>query len=407
MGDFPNRQDLFRVARDEILSINAKLTKEAVEREGSDANVLVNAGVACAEEVIGRLIDVVCGQYLDSAEDEKLDRLVFDRYGIRRNSAAPAFGTVSFRTAAVTVSSFTIPENTVVQTADGKQYITTLATTFPSASTGPVFVLIRSVLAGSGQQAAVNTITSIVSSIPSSPTDLTVNNDLATAGAADKESNDQLRDRARRFFTSARRGTLGAIEARALAFPGVVKATAIEVLDALGRPGRLVQLIIADTFTEALAQLGLTDPTYQAQSQTLATQVFQSLSDTRAGGIFVQVIVGEVILLPVLLQLTFTTTAAPDVTALRARARIVNYINELAPGETFDREAAINALAAESGLIITGDEIAIPAGNVSPQPVQILRTALSLVNATAVQTSQPVALTTNPDSYILSGQTSF
>jgi hypothetical protein len=384
--------------------LNANLTKEAVEREGTDVNILINAAVACAEECIGQLIGVTCGQFLTSSERDILSRLIFDRYSLIKNPAAPALGTVVFRTATTTIGSFSIPENTVVQTSDGRQYITTLATSFPASSTGPVFVPIRSVLAGANQQAAIGTITSIVSQIPSSPLDLTCSNELATAGASDEESDPQARERARRFWVSARKGTLGAIETQALSVPGVVSATAIEVLDALGRPGRLVQLIITDTFTEALATLGLTDPTYEAQSQTLATQVFQQLADTRAGGIFVQVIVGQIVILPILLQLTFTTTAEPDVTALRARARVVNFVNELAPGESFDPEKAVIALSAEAGLLITGNEIAIPAGIVVPQAVQVLRTTLSTVNAVAVQTSQPVALTTNPDQFIISGQ---
>ncbi len=401
MPDFPTRQDLFRAARDELLRLNGQITRDTVERDGSDANILANLSVAVGDEVIGSLIDVCAGVFLDSARGIVLDRLVFDRYGLVRKPASPSLGTVNFTTTAPNPAGFTIPVGTTVATPTGVEFLTTVATSFPVTDVGPVFVPVRSVLAGADQQASIGTITSIITPIPGQPTDLVVTNTVATAGADDAETDESLRDRARRFFTTAQRGTIGALEAAALAFPGVNKASVIEVLDALGRPSRFVQLIIADRFTDALANLGATDPTYDAQSQQLATQVFLSLDEFRAAGVFVQVIVGQMILQSVQLQLTFSAGVDADVVALNARAGMVNYINTLSPGQAFVPATAIDeALSSITGLIITGDEILTPAGTIVPQATQILRTSLSLVTAVAVQTSQPIALTTNPDAFI-------
>jgi hypothetical protein len=401
MADFPSRQDLFRVARDELLRLNGQITRETVERDGSDANILANLGVAVGDEVIGQLIDLCAGAFLDSSRGEKLDRLVFDRYSIVRKAASPSQGTVTFFTIVPNPAGFTIPIGTTVSTPDGIQFLTTVTTSFPPASTGPVFVPVRSVLAGSDQQATIGSITSIVSTLAGQPADLAVTNTVATAGADDAEQDDALRDRARRFFVTAQRGTIGALEAAGLAFPGVNNASAIEVLDALGRPSRFVQLVISDRFTDALANLGVGNPTYDTQSQQLATQVFLSLNEFRAAGVFVQVIVGQIILQSVQLQLTFAAGIDADVAALQARAGMVNYINTLSPGQSFVPATAITeALSSITGLIITGDEILTPAGTVVPKATQILRTSLSLVTAVAVQTSQPIALTTNPDAYI-------
>lgn len=380
--------------------LSAQLTRDAVERDGSDVNLLINAGVAMAEECIGQLQYVEAGLFLGSADEDQLPKLAFDTYGIVKKPAAPALGTAVFRTLAANPSTFTIPANTVLQTGDGTQYLTLIATSFAAGSTGPLFVPIRSQLAGADQQAKIGTITNIVTGIAGAPSDLQVTNELATAGAADEESPKELTDRCRRFFLSVRKGTTGAIEAQALGVPGVVRATAIEALDTSGRAARIVQLVVSDAFTDALAALNLTDPTYQTQSQTLAQQVFAALSDVRAGGIFVHVIVGQVVLLPITLSLTFAAGVPTDTTALAARARIVNFVNELSPGVAFDRTKALEALRAVNGLIITGNEIANPAGNVVPRSVQVLRTSLGLVNATAVQTDQPVALTTNPDQFL-------
>lgn len=405
--DFTSRQELFRVARDLVLLLEGRITRDSIERPGSDANILVNTGVAAGEEVVGQLIDVCAGQFLDSAEGDRLDRYVFDRYGLTRKEAASSLGTAVFSTSVATAVAFTIPQNTILSTAAGLQFITTLDTSFPAASTGPVFVPIRSVLSGADQQAAIGEITSIIGAIAGAPADLTVTNTVATAGAADAEGDESLRDRARRFFTTARRGTLGALEAGALAVPGVTSATAIESIDSLGRPSRFLQLVVTDRFTEALAELGTEDPSYDAQSQQLALQVFNALSDVRAGGVFVQVIVAQVILQQVVLQLTFTAGVDADVVALQARAVVVNLINQLAPGAQFDPAVAVEALRSVTGLIITGNEIASPVGPIVPNTAQVLRTTLALVTAGAVQGGQPIALTTNPDAFISGGATVF
>ena len=405
--DFPTRQDLFRAARDEVLRLNGQLSRAAVERPGSDANIIINAAVAAAEEVVGSLIDLCSGQFLDSASGEALDRLVFDRYGLVRKQAASALGTVEFTTVVNNPVSFTIPAGTSLSTADGIQFVTTLDTSFAAGSTGPIYVPVRSVLAGADQQAAIGTITSIVSAIGGAPDDLAANNTVATAGADDEEEDSSLRDRGRRFFSSAQRGTIGAIESAALSTPGVNRASAVEVLDSSGRPGRFVQLIVSDRFTDALATLSTSDPSFDAQSQQLAQQVFLNLGEFRPAGTFIQVIVAQVVLQSVQLQLTFNAGVSADAIALQARVVIVNFINELQPGQDFVPADAIDELRNVSGLIITGNEIQSPVGIVSPNPTQVIRATLSIVTAGAVQSSQPVALTTNPDAFIAGNVTTF
>lgn len=408
MADFASRADFFRIARDELLRLNGQITRATVERPGSDANILANLAVACADEVMGQLISVCAGNFLSSARGAALERLVFDRYGLVKKAAANALGTVTFSTTTANPAAFTIPVGTTVSTSDGIEFLTTVATSFPVSATGPVFVQIRSILAGADQQAAIGTITSIVSTITGQPTDLVVTNTVATAGADDAESDDSLRDRARRFFTTVQRGTIGALEAAALAFPGVNRASAIEVLDTLGRPSRFVQLVISDRFSDSLAVLNVTSSTFNTQSQALATQVFLRLSNVRGAGMFVHVIVGNVVLQSVQLQLTFAAGVNADIIALTARAAMVNYINSLSPGTSFVPATAITeALSSITGLIITGDEIVTPAGTVVPKSTQVLRSLLSLVTATVVQTSQPVALTTDPDAFLAGATTTF
>ena len=403
--DLPGFQELFRVGRDEILVRQRLLTAAAVEREGSDANIDVAAAAACADEVMSQLAQVAASVFLDSASGAALDRLVFDRYGLLRKPASAAMTSVQFRLPAPNPAAFQIPVGTLLQTADGVQFVTTVAELFPFNSAGPVTVAVRSTLAGAEQQVGPNVITNLISSIPNAPSSLalTVTNPFASAGADNEESDDSLRDRARRFFLTARRGTLAAIEAAALGVPGVRTAKALEVLDGLGRPARFVALVITDAYTDALADLSVTVPTYAAQSQVLTTAVFNALDDVRAAGMYVQVMVAKMVLQPVQLRLSFLAGANVDFVAIQARAAIVNYTNSLAPGQTWVRDDAQTALRSVAGLFYTGEEIDSPAGDVVCKPLQAIRTSLALVSAVSAQSDKTLLVTTNPDAFLLAG----
>lgn len=400
----PTFRDLFRIARDEVLVRNAQLSREAVEREGADANAIVATGAAMADEVLMQLGDGLAGLFLDSAERDALDRLVFDRYGLVRLPAANALVSVQFTTTAANPAAFTIPTQTLLSTEDGVQFVTTGPAVFPVASTGPILVTARSVLAGADQQVRKNTIQTIVAPVTGAPSDLAVNNPLASAGAADEETDASLRSRARNFFVNVRAGTMRAIEQGALAVAGVKKAKAFEALDSVGRQSRVVLLMITDAYTELLAEMDVSPVNYQAQSQQLAVSVFNGLSDVRAAGIYVHIQVAQVVLLSVRLSLQFRAGSNVDDVAMRARAAVVTAINATAPGTTVALASLRTALRGVAGLAYSGDEIVSPAGNVVPKALQAVRTQLALVTATAAQDGQAISATTNPDAYIVEAE---
>jgi hypothetical protein len=398
--DLPTFSDLFRAARDQILSINPKISRDAVERDGADANIIIAGASAAADQVVGQLTDLAASLFLDSAVGSSLDRLVFDRYGLLRKPASPSAGSVQFKTATPSATTFTIPSGTLLQTSDGIQFITTADGIFVAGTVGPLTVAVRSVLAGANQSAKRNAISSILSAFPSQPTNISVTNQLATAGASDAETDDSLRDRARRFFTTARRGTLAALEEAALGVAGVQKATAFEAIDASGRPARLVELVVADSFTEQFVDYTTVPPAFQAQSQLLASNVFDSLTDVRPAGTFVQVTVANVIIQAFQLALTFIAGADVNATALAARAAVVNYVNTLPPGAKFVAANLLSQLKLVTGLQFTGNELVSPPGDVAVLPLQVLRTTLGLVAAVAAQGNQPIITGTNPDAFI-------
>jgi len=107
--DFPNFQTLFQIARNEALARNSSMTRDAIEREGSDANIMIAAAVAAADQVVGQQVVNIAGQFLDSALGDALDKLLFDRYGLTRKVAAASVGTVMFTTTVAAPTAFLVP----------------------------------------------------------------------------------------------------------------------------------------------------------------------------------------------------------------------------------------------------------------------------------------------------------
>lgn len=391
---------MFRVARDELLARNSRLRRDAAERDGSDVNIILNTMAGVADEVVLHLTRMCAGQFLDSASGQYLRRLVFDRYGMSAKGASASVGTVQFSTTVLTTVQFGIPAGTKLQTQDGRQFTTTSDATFPASSLGPVSVAVRSLNAGLSQQAKAGTITSILSTVVGAPSTFRVNNPLATSGGADAEEDDDLVARAKAFWSTAQKGTLSAVREAALAVSGVKRATSFEGLDTLGRPNKHVQLVISDSFTDALVSHDVVPAAYATQSQMLADLVFQSLDDVRPAGTFVDVVVAQVVLQSVQLSLSFNTSANVDTTALAARAAVVNYVNGLSPGTALTVDGILTVLRSIQGLVVTGSEVVSPAGTITPERLQVFRTLLNMVSTVSTNPNRAIQSSLNPDSLV-------
>lgn len=378
-GDFPTFPQLFRIARDEVLLRSNALTRDIVDRAGTDANALTAASAITGDACIGQLIQTQAATYLSSAQGKKLDRLVFDRYGILRKPATPALGEVEFRTPTAVVTGFTIPTNTKLQTADGTEFVTTVAATFPSGSAGPITVPVSSTLAGLDQHARPNTITSIPSAIPGAPLSLTVTNPLATVGAGTEETDPELRARAQRYYATAQRGTLRAIERGALETPGVRTATAYEATNEYLDPARWVQVVVADQFAEQFVKASDTTPAYETQAATLAVNVGQTLQEFRAAGIYVLVVVGVVRLVGITLSIRIRAGWDHDTVAAQCRAMAQDYVNSLAAGANLVIEDLETALSRVVGLEPLGGTVISPTTDLVAAATEVFRTSESLI----------------------------
>lgn len=387
--DFPTQAELRRVARDELLTSNSQITSEAADLPGTDVYAFLAAAAAVGDEMSAQLARLQAALLVSSAKGTDLDRLVLDRYGVKRKAAAPAVGTVTIKMPAVAPSSFSIPSNTTFTTDDGIGFISTAEVVFPAATTTSPAIPVRATLAGLATQARAGSITQLTGIVPGVQPESTVTNAAATAGAADAEKDDSLRGRALAFFLTARRGTVTAIQQGALGVAGVETANAIEVIDALGRPASSVQLIITDQFTEGLLELDAVPPAYQTQSAQFAVTVFDGLLDSRAAGIAVDVFVAKVVILPIVLGLAYRAGYDIAATTQAARAAVVSYTNGRSGGATWVRADAVEALRGIAGLIVsdtgTSSEIISPAGDVVAAPLEVIRTATSYVSIGAAE----------------------
>lgn len=373
MADLPTRADLFDIGADEVLSRSAarpagqRLTAGEVYTEGSDINIAVAASSVMAEEVVRQVALRTAAWMLDNAEGEDLDRLVADRYSptIVRKGATPALVTLEFSRVAGALPGAVIAQGTKVRTTDGIEFETTAVATFLAGSTGPVSAPAQAVLTGQDGNVAETTITEFLTQ-PSDP-NITVTNPDVAAGGDEEETDPRLRDRARKFYLAARRGTVPAIEFGALTVAGVRQATAIEQLDDLGRPNGFVSLYIADALGQA--------------NSALVAAVEVALLEWRGAGVYVYVSAAVPSYVDIVLRLRFESGYDSTAAFEQVRLAVVAAVNRLAPGKTLTEALITKAIQTVPGVIVLDDAVQAPVGDVVPVASQVLRTTVDRVEA--------------------------
>ncbi len=361
MPDLPTRLDYYSLGRAYLIGRSQKIDPSVVDVQGSDANIVVGGSSVLADAVTKQIGYRTAALTLDGADNEDLDRYVWDRYQEVRKGASAAVGSVRFFRTSFVAGGGSVPVGTLLKTLAGTQYKTTTTANFGSTdlvSTADVVA----VQAGKVTQAGKNTIRAFAD--PSSIFDSTlqVTNDLTTAGGEDAEDDDTFKNRIRTFWANVRRGVLSAIVQGATSVPGVVSAQAIEALNSAGQPARVVNLYISDSSGVASAALG--------------NLVEVALLDYRAAGI--QVIVNTSIPLIVQVVLALTFAAGVDTVTLseNIRAAVVEFVNSLpvnGPLYLADLYTVLKRFAAD-GLVVTQSSIVSPTGDLDPAVNQTLRT---------------------------------
>ena len=371
---FPTRDDYFQIGADEVLARSEerpqreRLSRESVFTEGTDINIIIAACSAMADESTRQLAIRMAALFLDSAEGEDLDRLVADRFSpeVSRKQAAPAVVTVTFSRAippsAGAAALYDV--GTKLSTEQGTEFELTEAASFTINSTGPITAAAQAVLSGVDGNVSVGEITQIKG--PNSDPEVTVTNAAVGAGGRAVETDASLRERARSFFLSVRRGTAEAIEFGALTVDGVESATVFEEKDAFGLPTGRVSVAIADRNGQA--------------NQILAEAVAEALVDYRAAGVIVDVIVTQTSPQGIAYEnIGFTSGTDTRASIQQLKSLTVGAVNLLAPGEPLTRSLLYSLANSIPGAIVPETAIGAPSGDVLPAENEVIKTRLDLV----------------------------
>lgn len=354
----PTQADLFLAGRREALISPTRFDRAIIDVEGSDVNVVLNASAAMGEEVALFLQGALNERNLGTAKQEALDRKVYDDYQLPRKRATSSVVTVRLQRSGSI--GFTVAAGSVVGTATGETFATTVDVSFPTGSLGPYSVTAVAQRAGTGGNVVAGAISKVITSTADST--LSATNVEAAAGGREEETDDEYRARARDFFSTARRGTKEAIEFGAEEVDQVFQATAEEVINSTTlAPGYRVQLYATDVSGQA--------------NSAMSDLIMENLDEYRALGVPVSVVPAVPQYVSVIATgLQFTAGANTASVLSDAANAVVALINGLPPNSTLRRADVLRALSAIPQLIVPHEALTEPAGDLVPTTGSVLRT---------------------------------
>jgi uncharacterized phage protein gp47/JayE len=366
MADIPTRTDFMSVARAYLAGLpNLRVAIEELDVAGSDVNVVIGSGAAMAAHFAGAMAYRVSAQLLDAADGDDLYRWGVDRYESPVKGAAPSVVTVKFYRPTAGAGAGNIATNTRVSSEDGVEYATTSTAVF-GASALYATATAQSVQTGSTTRVGTGKLTKIVDRTLLFDTTVQVTNEERSAGGDDRETEEAYRDRLRKFWSGAQRGTLSALEFAALAVPGVSSAIAEDILED-GVPARVARITVADGTGTSNAPL--------------KALVEVAIEAVRPAGIYVEVVSSAT--QSVNLRLRFNFRAGVNTTDLREDvvAAIVEYVNTLGVNQPLTRTGlgAVMERFRLDGLLPDSNSIVEPVGDVYPSAGYTLRTSRSLI----------------------------
>src|SRR3990172_2149405 len=118
--DLPSRLDLLALARDHIRRTALKIDPATIDVEGSDVNIQVGSQSEVAYAIVGQLAGQTAALLIDGADDEQLDRVVFDRCnGMVRKGASASLGSATFTRLGTAAGSGSVPVGTRLRSLTG------------------------------------------------------------------------------------------------------------------------------------------------------------------------------------------------------------------------------------------------------------------------------------------------
>lgn len=360
MADVPTQRDLFLVGRAEAILSPTRFDRAIIDTEGSDVNTIVNIAAAMGQECV-RYLQVTLNELgLATATGEALDRWVYDRYQITRKEATNAVVTLTLSRSSDTLPGFTISEGSQFGTETGINFVTTNDVSFPAGVVGPLSVNAIAERTGTEGNVESGSVTQVITVLDDDT--VVVTNSEPASGGNERETDDELRDRAREFFVTARRGTREAIEFGALQVARVAQSNATETFEeTTGLPGYRVLLNVSDTNGQA--------------NTALASEVEESLDEYRALGVPVLVVPAVPQLVNVIANgLAFEAGANTTDVLQNATNAILAFVNGLSPGDTLRRADIFRVLSDTDQLIVPDGALTEPSGDLVPSTGTVIRT---------------------------------
>jgi hypothetical protein len=139
-------------------------------------------------------------------------------------------------------------------------------------------------------------------------------------------------------------------------------------------------VIVADSYTEQFVSAGTLPATYANQLANLTAQIDTLLLEWRAAGVGVTVRFASVVLQSIRVLLSYAAGADQAAVNAIVLAKLIQYVNNRAPGQPVLLEDLKRLLRETSGVYYTGNEIITPTGDVMPLPGQVLRTSTTFTS---------------------------
>jgi uncharacterized phage protein gp47/JayE len=336
----PTWEDLYNTAKAEAILRRPTLSV----RPGDISDMFLAGGAAMGDRAIGFAAERFNALFLDGARGADLTKLAADRFGVEREAAQKAIGSVTFNRAIADATAQTFPIGTVVATerdARGVEvrYLTTSAVSWAASENGTKVATTEAETEGVAGNVAANAVTRIVSTPPAGGT-YTISASAATAGGSPEETDPELRERCRGVASTRERGTLKALETGALQVPIVRRATAVEDLSGL------TIVFVTDAAGGSTGDPVLVTPAV-VDDGTMTKKVAVELMFWRAAGAVVTVTGGILQTVDITLQLTVKLGIDIGALIVKIQGALPIQIARLAIGQTLYRDyiqAAVRAV---------------------------------------------------------------
>ena len=280
-------QDLYLAARARLLALTDRYTAAAIDKEGNDINILLRIMAGVGEELslessaqdLARALATVA-----STTDEQVERLCSDLTGGQVRRFGDAAAIVDLQWSRQNTYALTLDAGTTASDLQGNVYRLVNAVSWSTGQNVAKPVLAEAENAGRQGNVVGGSITKPSNNLGDNT--LSVTNPTAASGGREQETIPELISRARDWFLNAARGTISAIEYGAKQDPGVVQATATELLfdNSTQLPFYRVTMTIADANGQA--------------GTALATRASALLQEYRCAGVPVLLVGGSVQYVP-------------------------------------------------------------------------------------------------------------